>query len=61
MRWKRSTVRLGSGRLHAAAEVLRKTTGLHVEVMPAAAPRRGKHVGTVRILEAAIDRPCPWA
>jgi hypothetical protein len=45
--------------LRAAAELLRKATGLRVEVLSAAPPRRGKHVGIVRVLGAAIGSRLP--
>ncbi|MGP3926513.1 Uma2 family endonuclease [Streptomyces sp. 8N616] len=57
--WRRNVVRLGPDRLRAAADVLRKTTGLRVEVLPAAPPRPGKYVASVRMLRAAIGSRLP--
>jgi hypothetical protein len=60
MWWKRSAVRLDAEQLRSAAEMLRKVTGLRVEVaISAGPPRRGKHVGSVRMLRAAIGPSLP--
>ncbi|MDK1476233.1 Uma2 family endonuclease [Streptomyces sp. 549] len=60
-RWpERRTVRLDRSGVLRAVDVLRRTTGLRVEIAGLARPRPGRCVGILRDLEFAFAESLPW-